>query len=136
MSKLIKGAYSLIVVTFFAGATINGITGNGQFSIMTTGQLFKESYKKKNIPLNVLSRSMENSMTLLECMLPWHVTAIYMASTLGVPTLEYTKWSFFNILGIVIFFILQYRLARKITKKDSEEFIKNEDTAELEINNI
>ena len=136
MSKLIKGAYSLIVVTFFAGATINGITGNGQFSIMTTGQLFKESYKQKNIPLNVLSRSMENSMTLLECMLPWHVTAIYMASTLGVPTLEYTKWSFFNILGIVIFFILQYRLARKITKNNSEEVIKNKDTAELEINNI
>ena len=84
LSKIIKGAYSLIVVTFFTGATINAITSNGQFSILTTGQLFKENFKKKNIPLNVLSRTMENSMTLLECMLPWHVTAIYMASTLGV----------------------------------------------------
>lgn len=138
MSKLVKGVYSLIVVTFFAGATINGITGNGQFSIMTTGQLFKESFKQKNIPLNVLSRTMENSMTLLECMLPWHVTAIYMASTLGVPTLEYTKWSLFNILGIGIYFILQYRLAKKInsqTKLNSPENI-NEDIKELEINNI
>ena len=89
LSKIIKGAYSLIVVTFFTGATINAITSNGQFSILTTGQLFKENFKKKNIPLNVLSRTMENSMTLLECMLPWHVTAIYMASTLGVQTTEY-----------------------------------------------
>lgn len=70
LSKIIKGAYSLIVVTFFTGATINAITSNGQFSILTTGQLFKENFKKKNIPLNVLSRTMENSMTLLECMLP------------------------------------------------------------------
>ena len=68
LSKIIKGAYSLIVVTFFTGATINAITSNGQFSILTTGQLFKENFKKKNIPLNVLSRTMENSMTLLECM--------------------------------------------------------------------
>lgn len=108
LSKIIKGAYSLIVVTFFTGATINAITSNGQFSILTTGQLFKENFKKKNIPLNVLSRTMENSMTLLECMLPWHVTAIYMASTLGVQTTEYIKYSFFNILGIVIFFIISY----------------------------
>ena len=112
LSKIIKGAYSLIVVTFFTGATINAITSNGQFSILTTGQLFKENFKKKNIPLNVLSRTMENSMTLLECMLPWHVTAIYMASTLGVQTTEYIKYSFFNILGIVIFFIISYSLQR------------------------
>ena len=43
LSKIIKGAYSLIVVTFFTGATINAITSNGQFSILTTGQLFKEN---------------------------------------------------------------------------------------------
>ncbi|WP_373076788.1 Na+/H+ antiporter NhaC [Fusobacterium mortiferum] len=114
LSKIIKGAYSLIVVTFFTGATINAITSNGQFSILTTGQLFKENFKKKNIPLNVLSRTMENSMTLLECMLPWHVTAIYMASTLGVQTTEYIKYSFFNILGIVIFFIISYFVAKKV----------------------
>ncbi len=120
LSKAIKGPYSLIVVTFFSGATINAITGNGQFSIITTGQLFKESFKEKHIPLNVLSRTSENSMTLLECLLPWHVTAVYMASTLGVPTVEYLKWSFFNILGIVIFFILQYRLAKKITLDEKQ----------------
>lgn len=121
LSKIIKGAYSLIVVTFFTGATINAITSNGQFSILTTGQLFKENFKKKNIPLNVLSRTMENSMTLLECMLPWHVTAIYMASTLGVQTTEYIKYSFFNILGIVIFFIISYFVA-----KNAENSIKIE----------
>ncbi len=132
MSKFIKGVYSLITVAFFAGATINGITGNGQFSIMTTGQLFKESFKQKHIPLNVLSRTMENSMTLLECLLPWHVTAIYMASTLGVSTLEYGKWSFFNILGIIIFFILQYFLSKKINKKEKNGEFDDEN----KINNI
>lgn len=114
LGKAVKGPYSLIVVTFFTGATITGITSNGQFSTITTGQLFKESFKEKHIPLNVLSRTMENSMTLLESMLPWHVTAIYMSSTLGIPTHEYTKWCFFNISGIVVFFILQYFLVKKL----------------------
>lgn len=127
LSKIIKGAYSLIVVAFFTGATINGITSNGQFSILTTGQLFKENFKKKNIPLNVLSRTMENSMTLLECMLPWHVTAIYMASTLGVQTTDYIKYSYFNILGIIIFFIISYFVAKK-----AENSLKNRNEIKVE----
>lgn len=106
MLKVVTGKYSLAVVTFFAGAILNGVTGNGQFSIMTIGQMFKESFKEKDIPMNVLSGSMENSMTLLESILPWHVTAIYMAATLGVPTVAYMPWAFFNILGIALFFIL------------------------------
>lgn len=116
MLKAVTGRYSLSVVTFFAGAILNGVTGNGQFSIMTIGQMFKESFREKDIPMNVLSGSMENSMTLLESILPWHVTAIYMAATLGVPTVSYMPWAFFNILGIVLFFILtkiQFRGKKK-----------------------
>lgn len=106
MLKVVTGKYSLSVVTFFAGAILNGVTGNGQFSIMTIGQMFKESFREKGIPMSVLSRSMENSMTLLESLLPWHVTAIYMAATLGVPTVSYIPWAFFNLLGVALFFIL------------------------------
>lgn len=111
--KYVSGIFSLIGVTFVSGALINGITGNGQFSLMTTGQLFKESFNKMGVQRSVLSRTMENSMTLLECLLPWHVTAIYMSTTLGVSTTDYMKWSFFNIFGIVFFFIQSYMLSKK-----------------------
>ena len=129
MSKAITGVFSLTTVTFFTGCIMNGITGNGQFSIMTTGQLFKESFKKQGVPLSVLSRTMENSMTLLESLLPWHVTAIYMSTTLGVFTTEYVKWSFFNIFGIFVFFLQTYLLSRKLNKSNTSSINEYETTA-------
>ena len=112
--KGVKSAFSLIVSAFVSGALLNGITGNAMFSILTVGQLFRESFKERDIPLPILSRSMENSMTLFESLIPWHVTAIYMAATLDVDTLSYAPYAFFNMAGIGLFFVLSYRTVRKL----------------------
>ncbi len=103
---LVKSTFGFIVTTFFSGATLNAVSGSGTFSILTVGQLFRKSYNDRKIPRTVLSRSMENSMTLLESLLPWHVTGVYMAYTLDVSTLSYAPFALFNIAGIALFFVL------------------------------
>lgn len=116
MSELLGGVRSklgLITTAFGAGATLNGFSGNAMFSILTVGKLFRPSFRDRKVPLTVLSRSMENSMTLLESLLPWHVTAIYMSATLGVSTFAYAPFALFNILGIVLFFVLVGRDLRR-----------------------
>ena len=102
-----------IASAFGAGAFLNGVSGNGMFSMLTTGQLFRTTFEERNIPRNVLSRSMENSMTLLESLLPWHVTAVYMYGALGVLSINYMFYSFFNVIGILMFFVLVMRDLRK-----------------------
>lgn len=109
----VRSKFGLITSAFGAGVTLNGVSGNATFSILTVGQLFRPSFKDRKIPLTVLSRSMENSMTLLESLMPWHVSAIYMSATLGVSTLAYAPFSFFNILGIALFFVLVGRDLRR-----------------------
>ena len=104
--KKVKSTYGFIVTTFFAGAILNGVSGSGSFSILTIGQLFSKSFTERKIPRTVLSRSMENSMTLLESLLPWHVTGVYMTYTLGISTLDYAPFALFNISGILLFFAL------------------------------
>jgi NhaC family Na+:H+ antiporter len=112
--KGVKSSFRLIVSAFVSGALLNGITGNAMFSILTVGQLFRDSFKERDIPLPMLSRSMENSMTLFESLIPWHVTAIYMAATLEIDTLSYAPYAFFNMAGIGLFFILSYRTVKKL----------------------
>lgn len=112
----VKSSISLILSTFVSGAILNGITSSATFSILTVGQLFRDSYREREIPLPMLSRSMENSMTLLESLLPWHVTAVYMVATLGVPTLSYLPYAFFNMAGIGLFFILSYRTLKHLKR--------------------
>lgn len=109
----VRSKFGLISTAFSSGAILNGVSGNAMFSILTIGQLFRPSFRDRKIPLTVLSRSMENSMTLLESLLPWHVTAIYMSATLGVATLSYAPFALFNILGIFLFFVLFGRDLRK-----------------------
>ncbi|MDG1331491.1 MAG: Na+/H+ antiporter NhaC family protein [Crocinitomicaceae bacterium] len=110
----VRSKFGLITTAFGAGATLNGVSGNAMFSILTVGQLFRPSFKDRGVPPTVLSRSMENSMTLLESLLPWHVTAIYMSATLGVTTFAYAPFALFNMIGIVLFFVLVGRdLKRK-----------------------
>jgi NhaC family Na+:H+ antiporter len=104
--RAIKSTFGLIAAAFVAGAALNGLSGSGVFAILTTGQLFRGPFKERKVPATVLSRSMENSMTLLESLLPWHVTAIYMTATLGVSTLDYAPYAIFNITGIILFFAL------------------------------
>lgn len=109
----VKSAFGLVSTAFFSGAALNGVSGNAMFAILTVGQLFSPAFNDRKIPKNVLSRSMENSMTLLESLLPWHVTAIYMSSTLDVKTSEYAPFAFFNILGIILFFVLLKGIGKK-----------------------
>ncbi|MFK7785325.1 MAG: Na+/H+ antiporter NhaC family protein [Crocinitomicaceae bacterium] len=111
--KGVRSKFGLISTAFGAGATLNGVSGSAMFSILTTGQLFRPYFRERKVPLTVLSRSMENSMTLLESLLPWHVTAIYMSTTLEVSTLAYAPFALFNIIGILLFFVLVGRDLKK-----------------------
>ncbi len=113
MLTFVKKTFHLVVSAFFAGGILNAVSGNAAFSILTTGQLFRQTFEKHGISPKVLSRSMENSMTLLESLLPWHVTALYMYSVFDVATVDYLPFAFFNISGIVLFFILAYIETRK-----------------------
>lgn len=114
----VKSVFSLVFSAFVSGALMNGVTGNAMFSILTVGQLFRDSFRERNVPVPMLSRSMENSMTLLESLIPWHVTAIYMVATLGVKTVDYAPYAFFNMAGIVLFFVLSIRTLRRLKVKE------------------
>ncbi|XOV67530.1 MAG: Na+/H+ antiporter NhaC [Fluviicola sp.] len=110
----VRSAYGIVLSAFISGGLLNGVSGNAMFSILTIGQMFRDGFKERNLPLSLLSRSMENSMTLLESLIPWHVTALYMSATLGVDTFDYLPFAFFNLFGVVLFFILSKRTTNRI----------------------
>ena len=112
----IRSAYGLVITAFFSGGLLNGVSGNAMFSILTIGQMFRAGFRERKLPLSLLSRSMENSMTLLESLIPWHVTALYMSATLGVNTFDYLPFAFFNLFGVGLFFILSKRTTNKLDK--------------------
>ena len=83
-------------------ALINSITSNQYAASFVVGEAFQKAYDKKGIPRKVLSRSLEDFGTMLENMVPWHTTAIFMVATLGVPVADYWQWQFLSLINFVV----------------------------------
>ena len=49
-----------------------------------------------------LSRVIEDSGTLTSPLVPWNTCGAYMAATLGVATLAYLSFVFFNLINPII----------------------------------
>ncbi|MFK4997410.1 Na+/H+ antiporter NhaC family protein [Bacillus sp. N9] len=92
---------SLIVTTIVTGLTMIGVTSNGQISILIPGEMLRKSYIDRGVHPKTLGRTVEDSATIIEPILPWTAAGAYMAGTLGVATLEYLPWAVLCWTGIV-----------------------------------
>lgn len=97
----VKSVFRLIATTLVSTILICGITSNGQLSVLLPGEMFKETYKKFGLAPTNLSRTAEDAGTVVEPILPWTAAGVYMATMLGVPTLEYLPWAFLNYTGMI-----------------------------------
>lgn len=94
-----RTAFGLISATMASGATMIALTSHGGVTALIVGGLFQDAYREHGLAPENLSRSMEDSVTILEPLMPWTVSAIFMATTLGVPTIEYMPWAIFCMTG-------------------------------------
>jgi NhaC family Na+:H+ antiporter len=91
----VRSVFGLIAATMGAGATMIALTSHGGVTGLVIGGLFQKAYRERGLaPVN-LSRSLEDSVTITEPLMPWTVSASFMAATLGVATLDYAPWAVF-----------------------------------------
>ena len=62
----------------------------------------KPSFDKSSLDPTALSRALEDSRTVFNTLIPWGVSGVFMAATLGVPTLVYLPFCFFNLLSPIL----------------------------------
>lgn len=126
MSK-VKSTAGIIISTIASCFTVAFVTGSSYLSILVPGELFKDVYPKKNLHPKNLSRTLEDSGTVLVPLIPWSAAGAYMTATLGVPTLEYLPWAILNYTGI-IFAIIYAITGFGIAKLDKDEEKGTEDS--------
>lgn len=105
MSK-VKSTFGIIFATIVSCFTVAFVTGSSYLSILIPGELFKDVYPKKGLSPKNLSRTLEDSGTVIVPLVPWSAAGAYMASTLGVSTMEYLPWAVLNYTGIIFAIIL------------------------------
>jgi NhaC family Na+:H+ antiporter len=112
MLAAVRGTFGLVAATMSAGATTIAMTSHGGVTALIIGGLFQKAYAERGLAPENLSRSVEDSVTITEPLMPWTVSAVYMATTLGVPTMQYAPWAVFCYGGPIFSLLLAATFAR------------------------
>lgn len=96
--KMIKGTFSMVTSTIITGIMMNIIMGDQYLSIILNGSMYKEVFKGRGHKPELLSRTCEDSATVTSVLIPWNSCGMTQSTVLGVPTLVYMPFCFFNYL--------------------------------------
>lgn len=108
LMKKVNSTGNLILVTLVSCFTAVCVTSNGQLSILIPGEMLKNSYISRKLHPKNLSRTLEDGATVIEPLVPWTAAGVYMATTLGIPTLSYLPWAILCYSGCVFALIWGY----------------------------
>lgn len=102
VQSLFKSAGSVITGAAITGIGVNTLIGEQYLSILLTGEAFKAQFAKVGLAPKNLSRVMEDAGTVVNPLVPWSVCGIFIASVLGISTLDYLPFTFFCLLGPIL----------------------------------
>lgn len=89
------------VSTLLAGF-LGNLFGGAYVSIITASKITGDNYDRQHIDRRVLSRNTEAGGTVTTPMVPWSDGGVFMAAALGVSTMSYLPFLWFNILVLLI----------------------------------
>ncbi len=99
--KFVNGTASLVASTVGTSLFCNIAMADQYLSIMLTSSIFKDTYQERGYEARLLSRSCEDGATVTSVLVPWNTCGLTQSTVLGVATLTYLPYCFFNLLSPV-----------------------------------
>lgn len=118
--KMVRGQGSLVASTVGACIFFNATASDQYISIVIPGRMFRKAYEERGLKPEVLSRTLEDSGTMTSVLIPWNTCGATQARVLGVATLEYLPYCFFNLISplmSILFAALNIKI-RKLNKRE------------------
>ena len=97
--RWVRGAASLVASTVGTAIFCNIAMADQYLSIMLSSSMFKDTYREKGYEPRLLSRSCEDGATVTSVLVPWNTCGLTQSTVLGVATLTYLPYCFFNYLS-------------------------------------
>ena len=97
--RWVRSRFSLVTSTVGTGVFLNIATGDQFISIVLAADMFRDVYAKQGYEPRLLSRTTEDAVTVTSVLVPWNTCGMTQATVLGVPTLTYLPYCFFNYLS-------------------------------------
>ena len=115
--RMAKTRFSLVSTTVGTGFFLNITTGDQFISIVLAADMYRDAYRQQGYEARLLSRTTEDAATVTSVLVPWNTCGMTQAAVLGVPTLVYLPYCFFNIISPLMT-LLVAAIGWKIKKKE------------------
>ncbi len=100
--RFVKGTASLVASTVGTSMFCNIAMADQYLSIMLTSSMYKDTYREQGCESRLLSRSCEDGATVTSVLVPWNTCGLTQSTVLGVATLTYLPFCFFNYISPVM----------------------------------
>lgn len=121
--KKVKSTGSLVGSTAATCIFFNFTASDQYISIVVPGRMYNQAYKDRKLKPEVLSRTLEDAGTVTSVLIPWNTGGATQSRVLGVATVDYMFYAFFNLISplmSVLFAYLNIKI-RRIGGKTKDE---------------
>lgn len=108
LSHLLINSKRATICVVITALGVNFIVGEQYLSILLAGKTFKPVYDKLNLHSKNLSRTLEDSGTVINPLVPWGVCGVFISSMLGVSTINYIIFSVFCYSSLILTIIFGF----------------------------
>ena len=132
--KYAKSTGSLVLSTVVTSIFMN-ITASEQYiSVVVPGRMYADIYRRRKLKPEVLSRTLEDGGTVTSVLIPWNTCGAVNSTVLGVGTMAYLPYAFFNLISplMTIFFAYANIKIRRYTDEEYTEVMGIEEAQEVE----
>ncbi len=118
--KFAHSTGSLIAATVATCIFFNLTASDQYMAIVVPGRMYSKTFRERGFKPELLSRTLEDSGTLTSVLVPWNSGGATQARVLGVPTLTYLPFCFFNLINPLVAITIAY-LNFKIRRINDEK---------------
>jgi Na+:H+ antiporter, NhaC family len=106
--KYAKSTGSLVASTVGTCIFFNTTASDQYLAIVVPGRMYRKTYEEKGLAPELLSRTLEDSGTMTSVLIPWNTCGATQSRVLGVDTLAYAPYAFFNIISPLMSILFAY----------------------------
>lgn len=99
LTNRLRTARSTVSATVASGLALNACTGDQYLSIIISSNIYRPMYAKNGLEKRLLSRTVEDSVSVTSVLIPWNSCGLTQSTVLGVATLTYLPFCIFNIIS-------------------------------------
>jgi NhaC family Na+:H+ antiporter len=106
---------SLVASTAVTCLFFNVTASDQYMAIAVPGRMYADTYRKRGLKPEVLSRTLEDSGTVTSVLVPWNTCGATQAGVLGIATAVYAPYTFFCIISpfmTMLFAFLNIKIRR------------------------